>query len=526
MSLRLLCSLFVALVAASASGCLEHEGDRQATPATNTDPVAQQVRVQQPSRPRRELLPSEPEEPPRLTAEELEAEPERPGHDWPWFLGPTHDGKSQETGLLKTWPRGGPPRLWDKPIGEGYSAPSVRGDKLVVHYRQGNEEIIECMHAASGRTLWTHATPSSYRDPYGYNNGPRCTPILTEDRCHTLGAEGRLVCVDLADGTPVWERNLRDQFEIPEAFFGVGSTPLMEAGKLIVAVGGQPNSGVVAFDPESGDILWENVGRSTWDGAETGDPREPVYEWTGEEMVVSYSSPIAVTIHGQRHLLCLMRQGLVSLDPDTGEERFHHWFRSRVHESVNAARPVVLDDRILLGAAYRMGSEFLQVAPDGKSVDVLWTDGQVLATHWTTSINANGAFFGFSGRHENEATLQCVEVESGRVIWETFGVADPQSIVVSGLGARDRDTRRPIPWPFYGRGSAILAENRLIVLAERGGMMALLEANPEKWVEISRCEIEGLSYPCWAAPVLSRGRLYLRSEDLLVCLDLMEKPER
>src|SRR5690606_32306526 len=109
-----------------------------------------------------------------------------------------------------------------------------------------------------------------------------------------------------------------------------------------VLVGGQPNSGVVAFDADTGETLWESVGRQTWDGADTGVASDPKYEWTGEEMVVSYSSPIAATIHGKRHVLCLMRQGLVSVDPETGAENFHYWFMSRAYESVNAARPVVV----------------------------------------------------------------------------------------------------------------------------------------------------------------------------------------
>ena len=93
-------------------------------------------------------------------------------------------------------------------------------------------------------------------------------------------------------------------------------------------------------------------------------------------MVVSYSSPVAVTIHGKRHILALMRHGLVSLDPTTGAENFHYWFRADVHESVNAARPVVVDDTIMISAAYKTGAARLKVAPDGKSVTELWlTDG-------------------------------------------------------------------------------------------------------------------------------------------------------
>jgi outer membrane protein assembly factor BamB len=447
--------------------------------------------------------------------------PGREGEDWPEFLGPQGTGVSRETGLLDAWPPDGPPLVWARDVGAGYSAPSVHGNRLVVHHRQRDAEIVECLRADTGESLWSHAYPSQFTDPFGYNNGPRCTPLLTDGRCFTLGAEGKLVCVELASGQPVWTRDLKADFTIPEGFFGIGTTPILEGGRLIVLVGGQPNSGVVAFDPDTGKMLWEAVGRETWDGAPTGGPGRSEYEWTGEELVVSYSSPLAVTIHGKRHVLCLMRQGLVSVDPQTGAENFHYWFQSRAYESVNAARPVVVDDTIMLSAAYRVGSVLLRVAADGKSVDKAWSDARNLLTHWSTAIYHKGHYYGFSGRHEQEGELRCIDAATGKVVWASNGwergldaiMRSPDGTLV------DADTKQPIPWPFYGRGSALLVEDRFVVLAERG-TLALVEARADGWKEISRCAAPRMRYPCWAAPVLSRGRLYLRDEDSLVCLDL------
>src|SRR5436190_22752288 len=168
--------------------------------------------------------------------------------DWPQFLGPHRNGISDETGLLDRWPTNGVPVVWDEKIGTGYGAPSVRGDRLVLHHRAGDEEIVECFDAGTGKTLWRYGYPSRFVDPYGYNNGPRATPLLTTDRCYTFGAEGKLLCVELATGKLIWQRDTDEDFNVPEAFFGVGSTPILENGKLIVMIGGQPNSGIVAFD--------------------------------------------------------------------------------------------------------------------------------------------------------------------------------------------------------------------------------------------------------------------------------------
>ncbi len=448
--------------------------------------------------------------------------PSGEGHDWPIFLGPHGTGVSDETGLLDRWPVAGPRVLWERSVGTGYSAPSVRGNRLVLHHRRGREEIIECLRADDGTPVWRSSYPSNFSDPFGYNNGPRCSPLLTDTRCYTFGAEGKLVCVDLATGRAIWSRDTQADFSVPEGFFGVGCTPVLEGKLLIALVGGQPNSGVVAFDADTGKTIWSAVGQKTWDGAKTGWDSKPVYRWTGEEMVVSYSSPDVVTINGRRYLLVLDRHGLVALDPQTGNERFHYWFRSRTHDSVNAARPIVVGNRIFLSAAYLVGSVLLEVSDDGLGVREVWRDENNMLTHWSTSLHVDGYLYGFSGRYEQEGELRCLDVKDGRVVWATNGlIVDPSTIGQEPTTGKlfDKATRREIPWPLFGRGSKIRYENRWIILGERG-TLALSEIDATKYVELSRTSYPQISYPAWTAPVLSRKRLYLRDEDALLCLDL------
>ncbi len=441
--------------------------------------------------------------------------------DWPWFLGPRHTGVSGETSLTIDWSRARPAVLWKQPIGTGYSAPSVLGNRVVVHHRRGRDEVISCRSVTDGQEQWQYRYASTFTDPYGYNDGPRCSPVLADGKCFTLGAEGMLTCVALEDGRLIWQHDLKNMFQIPDWFFGMGCSPVVDGDRLIVLVGGQPNSGVVAFDRNNGKVLWEAGGRSTWDGTINADTGQP-YRWTGSEMVVSYSSPIPAVIHGRRHLLCLLRHGLLSLDPETGQEQFHYWFRARVHESVNAARPLVVGSRILLSAAYRTGSVLLEVAADGRSCSEVWRDRRNLLAHWTTPIHVDGYVYGFSGRHENEGELRCIRLEDGKVMWKTSGFdGDIRRF------ARDRKTRqivdvrtgRPVPYPYYGRGSLTQVGSRFIVLGERG-TLAAVDVNPHAFSEHGRFSLPEIHYPAWTAPVISSGKLYLRSEDWLVCLDL------
>lgn len=436
--------------------------------------------------------------------------------DWPEFLGPTRSDISTETGITDTLPV---PVVWQRTIGSGYSAPSVRGDLLVLHHRLGDQEIVEACDSATGKTRWKHEYPSHYVDPFGYNNGPRCTPLLTADRCYTFGAEGLLLCLDLATGSEIWHRDTATDFQVPDSFFGVGSTPILEDGLLITLIGGQPDSGVVAFDAATGKTVWESVGAKSWTGVPmTGWPGERTVKWNPADPAfmkqASYCAPVAATIHGKRQILCCTRQGLVSLDPKTGTPNFSFWFRARQDASVNAMTPVVYRDDILLSSAYyKSGSVLLHVKPDCKSVEEKWR-GLQLEMHWSRPILTDGFLYAFSGRNEPDARFRCVEFATGALKW------DREEGWPNGGHAKlaEGDT----PPNVFGRGSAVLADNKLIVLGE-AGLLGLFTPTPDKVEELSRWQVPGLTYPCWAGPVLSNHRLYLRSEDRLICLDLTKR---
>jgi len=163
-----------------------------------------------------------------------------------------------------------------------------------------------------------------------------------------------------------------------------------------------------------------------------------------------------------------------------------------------------MDDLIFISAAYyKVGSVLLRVKPDGKSVEEVWRS-TVLETHWNTPIYAQGYLYAFSGRNEPDAHFRCVEFKTGKLMWDRDESWAPHS------------TPQP---KVFGRGSAIMADGKLIVLGE-GGLLGLFKPNAIEPQEICRWQVPELHYPCWASPVLSHRKLYLRSEDRLVCLDL------
>jgi len=386
--------------------------------------------------------------------------------DWPAYLGPRQNGTSAETGLLLDWPEDGPPRLWSKRLGPSFSPPVIAGGRLVTAHRIGDEVIVECLDAATGKTLWAFRYPTRYADEFSYNGGPRSSPTIDGDRVYTYGAAGVLTCLDLATGEKVWQRRLNAQLEAPKNFFGVGVPPVIENDLILLNPGAPDGAGVVGID--------KHTGKTAWKASDHGP---------------SYSTPVTCTIHGRRMALFLTQNGLLIVEPATGKILHDFPFRSPLYHSVNAASPVVVDDVVFLSAAYTVGSIALRVTPD--ELTTLWRDKKNFQNHWATSIYHDGYLYGAHGRHEKDAVMRCIDSGTGAVRWTSP--------------------------PGLGRTTFIMAQGHLLVMGERG-YLALVEVTPERYVEKERVRL--LKYPCWAPPVLANRRLYLRGETELLCLDL------
>jgi outer membrane protein assembly factor BamB len=384
--------------------------------------------------------------------------------DWPQFLGPARNSTSPETGLVDTLPAKGPPVVWDREVGEGYSGPVIAGGRLILFHRIGGDEVVECLDAATGKEIWKHSDDTPYDDPLGKGNGPRATPAVVDGRVYTLGAAGRLLCLKLSDGKELWRRMLLEDYEVPQSFFGVGTSPLVEGRFALVNVGGR-DAGIVAFDKDSGKSVW----KATTQGA-------------------SYASPVAATIDGVRHVLFFTREGIVSIDPARGDVRFAKRWRSKNNASVNAASPVVFDDFVFFTACYETGAILLKVRKDG--FDEVWSNDESLSCHFGTPVYRDGYLYGFDGRQERGAELRCVEARTGKVRWS----------------AKD-----------YGCGSALLADGKLIVLSEAGELV-LVDPDTARFREKARGAV--LGRPCRSQPALADGRLYARDDRKLVCWNL------
>src|ERR1700730_16014789 len=176
--------------------------------------------------------------------------------DWPQFLGPTRNGIYTGSDLAQSWPPSGPAVVWKRDAGQGFSAPVVAQGRLILFHRIANRETVEAMDAKTGRKVWLFDYPTAYQDDFGFDEGPRAAPLIAGGRIYTLGAEGVLHAIDFATGKKLWSVATREKFGAEKGFFGAASGPLVEGGRVLVNVGGPNGAGIVAFEQETGKVLW------------------------------------------------------------------------------------------------------------------------------------------------------------------------------------------------------------------------------------------------------------------------------
>lgn len=431
----------------------------------------------------------------------------RAGEDWGTFLGPSGTGVSSLVGIASPWEAGGPRVVWQAAIGEGYCAPAVAAGRAFLFDRVGDSLRLRAVEAETGRPLWEAAREVVYTDSFGYDGGPRAQPVVAGDRVLTFGPDGKLECRAVVDGGLLWEVDTSATYHVVQNFFGVGTAPLVvgplrsgaeERTLVVVQVGGS-RAGAPPAAPERLDLV-----KGLDSGLVAFDLTSGAEVWRSTNQLASYSVPVLATIAGRPLLLAWMRDDLVAVEPATGRLLDRFRWRSDELFSVVAASPVVSGDQILLSECYGPGSVLLSLEKESFREVRRDRPGarprQALKTHWNTPVLRDGYLYGSSGRNAGDAQLACVNWNTGVVGWSEGGL---------------------------GRSSVTLVDDHLLILGEYGDLV-LARATPEKYEEVSRIRPldaasgrELLAPPCWAAPVIARGLVFVRGSGRIVCLDLM-----
>ncbi len=390
--------------------------------------------------------------------------------DWPQLLGPQRDGVAVDESLPETLPAKLSAR-WSHPLGQGYAGPVVVGQQVLIFHRADDQERLDVLASDNGRVQWSRNFEAGYRGGVDADTGPRCAPVVAGDRVLVFGAAGVLHCVTLADGRPLWSRDLYQDFGGNEGYFGAGSTPLVMDDHVLVNVGGRNGAGLVALRLASGETVWQ-----------AGD--EPA----------SYSSPTTVLSGKQPAALFVTRLNVVLVDPKSGRILASHPFGRR-GPTVNAATPIVFDGLAFVTASYGVGAALLQL--DSPNLKPVWANDETLSSQYNTPVLYRAHLFGIHGREDlGAAELRCVAARTGEVAWSqrNFGVAH-----------------------------LIRAADRLAILTVDGALV-LADADPTRYRESARAQVS--SATTRALPALAAGHLYLRDNTAqggrLLCVRLRE----
>ena len=380
--------------------------------------------------------------------------------EWPQWRGPARDGISNETALLTSWPADGPEVLWRIPLGDGYSGVSISQGRAYTMSALGDDEFVICLEASNGKEIWRFRTDSRYVE--GNGDGPRSTPTVDGDSVFVLSAKGRLYALHAKSGEKLWEHNFVKEFGSSIPTWGFTTSALVENDFLLVEVGGEAGKSIVAFHKETGDVVW-----------------------TSHTDAPAYSSPIAITVDGIRQVIFLTSKTLLSISPTDGKSYWTYpWL---THNGINVATPIFIpEDKIFISASYDKGAALVRMkaAQDAVEVEEVWKN-RVMKNHFNSSVLWGNYLYGF-----DNTILRCIEANTGAKQWATRG---------------------------FGKGSLLLVDGHLIVLGD-DGKLALVEATPSGYKEKANAQI--LQGKCWTVPTLAGGKLYLRNQKEVVCLDL------
>lgn len=387
--------------------------------------------------------------------------------DWPQWLGPNRDGISHETNWQAVWPEEGPKKLWQKKVGIGYATVSVRGGRVYTMGNDGRNDIVWCLDADTGNTIWKHSYPC--RGGGGGWPGARIAPTIDGSYLYTLSLKGHIYCLNADTGEVIWSKDSAKELGARGSRHGFSCHPIIDGNKVIYELGAKRGN-VVAFDKTSGKVLWQ-AGRHR----------------TG------HSSPVIYESGRTRYLVVWTASALVGMSLEDGRELWR--FPCSIEWDAPIATPIISGAKIFISSLYYDRGSVLLSLIDGKP-KVVW-QGHQMQNHCSNSVLWKGYLYGFDGRvatGRGRGLLKCVEFKTGRLKWTQGG---------------------------FGTGALMLADGKLIILGDRGEL-AIAEATPEKFKLISRAKVlEGI---CWNMPVLANGRIYCRSfEGDLVCLDVRKK---
>lgn len=396
-------------------------------------------------------------------------------------------GVSSETGLLKSWPTDGPKLLWANPdLMKGYSSVSFGNNTIFVTGMKDTSDILFALDM-NGKIRWQTPMGRAWNESFPES---RATPTVEGNRVYTCSGYGDLACIDATTGTVIWSYKASELNKGTYGRWGIAESLLLDGDKLYFSPGG-PETMTIALDKNTGKLIWKS--------ASTGD--KP-----------GYLSPILVTYAGEKIIISVSLQNTYAVDASNGEILWKVGLPqpkprrtarpsqgngpAAPRDLIMCVTPLFQNGRAYVTGGYDVGGQMLEIAPDGKSATVAWTDS-ILDVHHGGVVLVNGYIYGSNWLNNSDGNWCCIDWNTGKKMWEEH---------------------------WNCKGSVIAAEGMLYIYDEKYGNVGLVKATPEKFELISSFKItQGTSGPFWAHPVIHNGVLYIRHTNALMAYDIKAK---
>jgi outer membrane protein assembly factor BamB len=407
--------------------------------------------------------------PAAVTKDDASADQPLPPVGWPQFRGPLRDNRAGDTGLMQDWPSDGPPlELRVENLGVGYSSVSIASDgRILTMGSRGDDECVIAVDGTSGAEAWSVRIGRTRKD--GTGDGPRSTPTVDGEHVYALGASGDLACLNLSDGYVVWSKNILKEFDAGNIGWGICESVLIDGDHLICTPGGRKAT-MAALDKRTGEVVWKAM--------------------TPDHPSAAYASSIVAEIKGVRQYINFVHNAVVGIRAENGD---FLWSNSAsANGTANCSSPVVFEDSVFSSSGYGQGCALVKITGQRGR------DGADLVYKNTELRNHHGGLV-LVGQHvygADEGILKCLDVTTGKVMWQDRSV---------------------------GKGSVVYVDGKIILRSEQGPV-ALMDATPDGYHEHGRFDQPDRSQQAaWTHPAVADGKLYLRDQGLLLVYDLTGK---
>ncbi|HKZ81801.1 MAG TPA: PQQ-binding-like beta-propeller repeat protein [Pyrinomonadaceae bacterium] len=386
--------------------------------------------------------------------------------DWPQWRGPNRDGKVADERVPTTWPKA-LKEEWKVTVGIGHSSPVVANQRIYVFARQGEEEVLLCLDAISGRELWRSRQAIAYEmNPAAreHGKGPKSTPLVTQDNVYTLGITGILSCLDAKTGTVKWRREFSQQYPATSPLYGTAMSPLIDGDLIIVHVGGHDKGALTAFNAETGAVKWAN---------EIDGP--------------AYSSPIVTTLAGIKQVVTVTQKNFVGVEAATGQLLWR--MPAKTSYDTNSVTPLVYKDTLILSTE-EQGLIAIRLVKNGSQLvpQQVWSNKEI-ELYLNTPVVQDNMLFGFSVRQRGQ--FFSVDADTGKIIWRSQGRSGENAAILN-LG-----------------GKALL-------LLTNDANLIVQPVAATSFVPVAQYTVA--TSPTWAHPVFLGNRILVKDETTLASL--------